>query len=161
MLVLLKTLIIKFSFNESELKVEAYTFLYIIDKKNGKEININKLTKLIKQVKKIISSFKFPLNIRLYELLEDSSYLETAYSQIKEQSLQSENEDEFLNWPIQKMIIKMAVHIVVVVHLIILYMILILLMQQAHSFNQLMQLQVLERKLAEQCFTKTMQEQQL
>ena len=49
----------------------------------------------------------FEINFRLYELLEDESYLETAYKQIQEKAdeLEDELKENFLNFPIPKAII--------------------------------------------------------
>jgi len=48
------------------------------------------------------------LNLRLYELLEDKSYLETAYNQVQEKadSLEADGAVKFLSYPIPKAIVE-------------------------------------------------------
>jgi cytochrome c-type biogenesis protein CcmH/NrfG len=48
------------------------------------------------------------LNFRLYELLEDTSYLETAYNQVQEkiQNLEPDVAAKFLSYPIPKAIVE-------------------------------------------------------
>ena len=48
------------------------------------------------------------LNFRLYELLEDKSYLETAYNQIQEKAsaMVEELKAKFLSYPIPKAIVE-------------------------------------------------------
>jgi len=61
--------------------------------------NINGFTKAITDI-------EFELNLRLYELLEDKSYLETAYNQIQELADNLEDNAKFLSYPIPKAIVK-------------------------------------------------------
>jgi len=51
---------------------------------------------------------EFEINFRLYELLEDKSYLETAYNQIQETAanLEPEVAAKFLSYPIPKAIVE-------------------------------------------------------
>ena len=48
------------------------------------------------------------INLRLYELLEEKSYLETAYNQIQEKAdaMEDELKEKFLTYPIPKQIIE-------------------------------------------------------
>ena len=50
----------------------------------------------------------FELNYRLYELLEDTSYLKTAYNQIQEltDNLEPDIAAKFLSYPIPKAIVE-------------------------------------------------------
>ncbi|MDP7028479.1 MAG: hypothetical protein QF380_08760, partial [Candidatus Marinimicrobia bacterium] len=60
--------------------------------------------KLIKEAENI----EFDLNLRLYELLEDISYLETAYNQVQEKAdnLEPDIAAKFLSYPIPKAIVE-------------------------------------------------------
>ena len=55
-----------------------------------------------------IHKWIFKMNLRLYYLLEDKSYLETAYNQIQEkiEAMEDELKDKFLTYPIPKQIIE-------------------------------------------------------
>ena len=50
----------------------------------------------------------FEINLRLYELLEDTSYLATAYKQVQEKAdnLEPDVKLKFLNYPIPKAIVE-------------------------------------------------------
>ena len=58
------------------------SYLYLSCKKLGKEFDEKEIHTLIKEAENI----EFNLNYYLYELLEDKSYLETAYNQIQEKA---------------------------------------------------------------------------
>jgi predicted component of type VI protein secretion system len=47
-------------------------------------------------------------NLRLYELLEDRTYLETAYNQIQDKAdaMADDLKENFLNYPIPKQIVE-------------------------------------------------------
>ena len=53
-------------------------------------------------------NIEFDLNYRLYELLEDTSYLETSYTQVQElaDNLEPDVKAKFLGYPIPKAIIE-------------------------------------------------------
>ena len=63
-----------------------------------------KIHSLIKEVDNI----ECELNYRLYELLEDKSYLETAHNQIQEKAdnLEPDIAAKFLSYPIPKAIVE-------------------------------------------------------
>ncbi len=65
---------------------------------------VKEIHTLIKEAENI----EFELNLRLYELLEDTSYLETAYTQIQEKASAMEEElvKKFLSYPIPKAIVE-------------------------------------------------------
>ena len=56
----------------------------------------------------IAENIEFEINLRLYELLEDKSYLETAYNQIQEKAdnLEPDVAAKFLSYPIPKAIVE-------------------------------------------------------
>ena len=76
----------------------------MLSKHLGKEYDVNIIHTLLKGAENI----EFELNLRLYELLEDKSYLETAYNQIQEKALAMEKElgQNFLSYPIPKAIVE-------------------------------------------------------
>ena len=53
-------------------------------------------------------NIEFEINYRLYELLEDNSYLETAYNQVQEKAanLESDVATKFLSYPIPSTIVE-------------------------------------------------------
>ena len=71
----------------------------LIEKYNDKEIHTH-----IKETHNI----KFELNYRLYQLLEETSYLETAYNQVQEKAdnLEPNVAAKFLSYPIPKAIVE-------------------------------------------------------
>ena len=80
------------------------TYLYLTYKHLGKEIDVNEIQSLIKETVNI----EFECNLRLYELLEDKSYLETAYNQVQESAsaMEEELKAKFLSYPIPKAIVE-------------------------------------------------------
>ncbi len=84
--------------------VEAQVYYSLAHKQLGKPFDVNKIYKHIKDNKNI----KFEINLRLYELLEDSTYLETSYKQVKEiaKNLGPDINAKFLRYPIPKKIIE-------------------------------------------------------
>ena len=53
----------------------------------------------------IAENIEFELNLRLYELLENTSYLETAYKQVQDTASEMEEAKQFLSYPIPKAIV--------------------------------------------------------
>ena len=55
-----------------------------------------------------MENIEFELNLQLYELLEDTSYLETAYNQLQEQVdvIDEDVKAKFLSYPIPKAIVE-------------------------------------------------------
>ena len=80
------------------------TYLYLTYKQLGKDYDVNEIHSLIKETENI----KFELNFRLYQLLEESSYLETAYNQVQEKASAMEKElaEKYLSYPIPKQIVE-------------------------------------------------------
>ena len=73
-------------------------------KRQGKDYDINKIHTLIKDA----GNIEFELGLILYQLLEDKSYLETAYKQVQEKAsaMDDELKEKFLSYPIPKQIIQ-------------------------------------------------------
>ena len=78
----------------------SYALIIGIDKYE----NVRSLDYAVKDAENI----EFDLNFRLYELLEDKSYLETAYNQIQEtaDNLEPDVAAKFLSYPIPKAIVE-------------------------------------------------------
>jgi len=72
--------------------------------KNNYKYDEKEIHTLIKKTENI----EFELNLRLYELLEDNSYLETAYNQVQEKAdnLEPDVAAKFLSYPIPKAIVE-------------------------------------------------------
>ena len=67
--------------------------------------------KLIKEIHTLIKeaeNIEFEVNYRLYELLDDTSYLVTAYNQVQEKAsaMEEELKAKFLSYPIPKAIVE-------------------------------------------------------
>ncbi|HJM83723.1 MAG TPA: hypothetical protein QGI69_00440, partial [Candidatus Marinimicrobia bacterium] len=80
------------------------TYLYLTYKHLGKAYDEKEIHNLIKETENI----GFEVNYRLYELLEDKSYLETAYNQVQEKAdnLEPDVAAKFLSYPIPKAIVE-------------------------------------------------------
>ena len=80
------------------------TYLYLTYKHLGRDYDVNAIHALIKGTEII----EFEINHRLYELLKDISYLETAYNQVQEKASAMEDEfkAKFLELPIPKAIVE-------------------------------------------------------
>ena len=79
------------------------TYLYLTYKHLEKQYDVNEIHTLIKEAKNIEG-----LNYAIYQLLEDISYLKTAYKQIQEKAnnLEPNVAAKFLSYPIPKAIVK-------------------------------------------------------
>jgi len=95
--------------------LEIYTLLYTIYKTLGKEFDINKIYTLVEETKKseeqttyLNSIRNFELNLLLYKLLEDKSYLENSYNNIQKTALSLDDgyKAKFLSYPIPKAIVE-------------------------------------------------------
>ena len=86
------------------LELDTTTYLYLTYKHLGKDYDEKELHSLIKETENIV----FDLNYPLYQLLEDTSYLETAYNQIQEKAdnLEPDVAAKFLSYPIPKAIVE-------------------------------------------------------
>ena len=87
-----------------EPKLYLITNLSLANKHLGKEYDLQEIHKLIEEPDEI----DYGINFSLYELLEDKSYLETAYNQIQEKvdAMEDEIKEKFLTYPIPKQIIQ-------------------------------------------------------
>jgi tetratricopeptide (TPR) repeat protein len=86
------------------LELETTTYLYLTYKHLSKDYDVNEIHALFKDRENI----EFELNLRLYELLEDKSYIETAYNQVQEtaNNLEPDVAAKFLSYPIPKAIVE-------------------------------------------------------
>ena len=86
------------------LELVTTTYLYLSYTHLGKDYDEKEIHSLIKKHENI----EFKLNLRLYELLEENSYLETAYNQIQElaDNLEHDIAAKFLSYPIPKAIVE-------------------------------------------------------
>ena len=82
----------------------ATTFLFLSYKKIGKAYDVSIIHALIQDNEYI----EYYICIALYQLLEDKSYLETAYNQIQElaDNLEPDVAAKFLSYPIPKTIVE-------------------------------------------------------
>ena len=85
-------------------ELETTTYLYLSYKHLGKDYDEQDIHSLIKETENI----EFELNFRLYELLEDTSYLETAHTQVQEKvsAMEKELAEKYLSYPIPKKIVE-------------------------------------------------------
>jgi len=97
-----KSLAIQIGLGMGSLMLETTTFLYLTYKHLGKDYDDKEIHSLIKETENI----EFELNLRLYELLEDRSYLETAYNQVREKAGAMDDKAKFLSYPIPKAIVE-------------------------------------------------------
>ena len=79
-------------------------YLYLSYKHLGKDYYEKQIHNVIKDAENI----EFELNLRLYQLLENKSYLETAYKQVQEKASEMEEEllKKFLSYLIPKAIVE-------------------------------------------------------
>jgi len=87
-----------------EYELDIITNLFLANKHLGKEYDVQEIHKLIAEADEI----DYGINFNLYELLEDESYLETAYKQIQKKADEMEDKlkENFLNYPIPKVIVE-------------------------------------------------------
>ena len=67
---------------------------------------LNKKESIFNILIKKAENIEFELNLRLYELLDDKSYLETAYNQVQEKASAMDDAAKFLSYPIPKAIVE-------------------------------------------------------
>ena len=79
-------------------------YLYLAYKQLAKNYDINEIHSLINETNKM--QFGVNLNLGFYQLLKESSYLETAYNQVQEtaSAMKKELAEKFLSYPIPKAI---------------------------------------------------------
>jgi hypothetical protein len=84
--------------------LETTTYLHLTHKNLGKDYDEKEIHALIKEAENI----EFGLNLGLYELLEDRSYLETAYKQLQEKAsaMDEETGKTFLGYPLPTAIVE-------------------------------------------------------
>ena len=99
-----KSLHIKQEIGEKGFELFTTTHFYLANKELGKDYDEQEIHRLIKEEENI----EFEINFRLYELLEDKSYLETAYNQIQEKAdvMDTKVREKFYNYPTPKAIIE-------------------------------------------------------
>ena len=99
-----KSLHIKQEIGEKGFELFTTTHFYLANKQLGKDYDEQEIHRLIKEEENI----EFEINFRLYELLEDKSYLETAYNQIQEKAdvMDTNLKEKFYNYPTPKAIIE-------------------------------------------------------
>ena len=99
----------KISFQTNFFQLGTFTYLNLSYKKLGKEFDLSKVTSLIKSNDfELKDDNDFELNYRLSQLLENKSFLETAYKQIQEiaDNLEPDVAAKFLSYPIPKAIVE-------------------------------------------------------
>ena len=84
--------------------IQPTTALFLTCKNLGREFDKEEIHTIVNNSE----SFEFYINIRLYKLLDNRSYLETAYSQVQKIAhyLEPDIAKKFLNYPIPKQIIQ-------------------------------------------------------
>jgi tetratricopeptide (TPR) repeat protein len=89
---------------EGDLIFETTTYLYLTYKHLSKDYDVKEIHTLIKEAENI----EFEMNFRLYQLLEDKSYLDTAYNQIQEKTsvMEDDLKTKFLGYPTPKAIVE-------------------------------------------------------
>jgi tetratricopeptide (TPR) repeat protein len=99
-----KSLTIQKEIGMKDLELETTTHLYLTYKNLGKNYDDKEIKSLIKDAENI----EFEVNYQLYELLVDTSYLETAYNQVQEDAsaMNEKLGTTFLSYPIPKAIIE-------------------------------------------------------
>lgn len=99
-----KSLSIQKEIGSKYAQLETSTFLNLANKRLGKDYDAKKIYSLINGDENI----ELYNNYHLYELLEDKSYLETAYNQVQERAdaMDEKLKEKFLNYPIPKQIVE-------------------------------------------------------
>ena len=97
-----KSLSIQREIGMKDLGIVTIIYLYLIYNHLGKEYDINEIHSLIKETENI----EFYVNYALYQLLEDTSYLKTAYNQVQEKASAMDDGAKFLSYPIPKAIVE-------------------------------------------------------
>ena len=89
---------------EANILLETTIYIYFTYRHLHQKCDIKAIHSLIKETEYII----FNSNYLLYQLLEETSYLETAYSQVQEKAdnLEPDVAAKFLSYPIPKAIVE-------------------------------------------------------
>ena len=71
-------------------------------------MNENSLQLCLQTLIKDADNIEYELNFRLHELLDDKSYLKTAYKQVQDKvsAMEKELAEKFLSYPIPKAIVE-------------------------------------------------------
>jgi len=90
--------------DDYEQDLDVMCYLYLSYKALGEQYDESEIRSLIKEEEK--EDFDYQFNFALYQILEDSSYLEAAYTIIKGITawMDDEMKEKFLNYPIPKAI---------------------------------------------------------
>ena len=100
-----RSILIQKEIKVKNLELITRTYLFLCYKKLNIEYNVKVIKVLINKAENI--GFDFEFNLRLYELLEDKSYLETSYSQLQKiaSDMDEELANKFLHYSIPKYIV--------------------------------------------------------
>ena len=99
-----KSLAIQKEIGMKTIELLTTTYLYLSNKHLGKGYDKQDIHSLIKDAEYIYDEVSF----RLYQLLDDTSYLKKAYTQVQEIASEMEEElgKKFLSYPIPKAIVE-------------------------------------------------------
>ena len=99
-----KSLTIQKEIGLKAIELETTTYLYLTYKNLSKEYDEKEIHTLIKETENI----EYEINLYLYQLLGNKSYLDTAYNQVQEKmnAMDEELKEKFINYPIPKQIIE-------------------------------------------------------
>ncbi|NQT61703.1 MAG: tetratricopeptide repeat protein [Candidatus Marinimicrobia bacterium] len=87
---------------QGELVFNVTLYLFLSYKQIGKEFDPKEIYSLIKETENL----ECGLNLRIFELIEDKSFLETAYKQVLGKANDLEDSEKFLNYPVPKAIVE-------------------------------------------------------
>ena len=99
-----KSIAIQKDIGNKDILFSTIKYLFLAYKMVGKEYDVNEIQNLIKEPEYI----DWEDNYRLFQLLEETSYLETSYSQVQElaDNLEPDVAAKFLSYPIPKAIVE-------------------------------------------------------
>jgi tetratricopeptide (TPR) repeat protein/class 3 adenylate cyclase len=97
-----KSLAIQKEIGLKEIELETTTYIYLTYKHLGKEYDVKEIHTLIKAAENI----EFEVHYQLFKLLENKSYLESAYNQVQEKASAMDDGAKFLSYPIPKAIVE-------------------------------------------------------
>ena len=99
-----KSLNIQKEIGLKEIELETTTYLYLCYRYLSRDYDEQDIHSLIKDAENI----EFEINFRLYQLLDDTSYLKTAYTQVQDNASEMEEETgkTFLGYPLPTAIVE-------------------------------------------------------
>ena len=99
-----KSLAIQKEIGLKELELSTTTYLYLSYKHLSKDYDEQDIDSLIKDAENV----EYEVNFRLYQLLDDTSYLETACKQVQETASEMEEKTgkTFLGYPLPTAIVE-------------------------------------------------------